>query len=128
MQKYHIYIFLDLCLLTVQFEMPVAGELLQWICVGGCGCPSSCKVSPMILTSFAFRNSSPSSASAANSPTSLSIWNSVNIAPLRCMGCLSCGFILVRNVLLLSFFHIKLISRTHLGGHLGSCRRHNNGL
>ena len=74
------------------FAIPLAVALSQFIGVGGSGCPSSCKVSPMILTSFAFRNSSPSSASAANSPTSLSIWNSVNIAPLRWMGCLSCGF------------------------------------
>ena len=72
--------------------MPVAVALFQCIGVGGYGCPSSRKVSLMILDYFAFRDSAPSSASAVNSATNLSIWHKSNIAPLRCMGCLSCGF------------------------------------
>ena len=46
----------------------------------------------MILCYFSFRNSAPSSASASDAATNLSIWQSVNIAPLRYMGCLFCGF------------------------------------
>ena len=46
----------------------------------------------MMLASFAFRNSSPSSASAADAATNFSIWQSMNIAPLKCMGCFYCGF------------------------------------
>ena len=70
--------------------MPVAMALLQWIGVCGCGFPSSCKVSLVILASFAFRNSDPSSASADYAATNLIIRQSVNISPLRCMGCLPC--------------------------------------
>ena len=72
--------------------MPVAVALSQWMGVGGCRCPSSRNVSLMILASFAFKNSPPSSASATSAATNLSIWHSVNIAPFRWMGCLSCGF------------------------------------
>ena len=46
----------------------------------------------MILASFAFRNSVQSSNSAANAVDNLSIWHRVNTSPLRCMGCLPCGF------------------------------------
>ena len=46
----------------------------------------------VILASFEFRNIPPSSASAAYAATNLSIWHSVNIAPLGCIVCLSCGF------------------------------------
>ena len=74
------------------FAIPLAVALSQFIGVGGSGCPSSCKVSLMITDYFAFRNSAPSSASADDAATKLSIWHRVNIAPLRCMGCLSCGF------------------------------------
>ena len=66
--------------------MPVAVALLQWIGVGGYGCPSSRNVSLMILASFAFKNSAPSYASAANAATNLSIWNSENITPFKWMG------------------------------------------
>ena len=72
--------------------MPIAVALLQCIGVGGCGCPISCKVIIIILDSFAFRNSAPISASASDAAINLSIWHKVNIAPLICMGCLSCGF------------------------------------
>ena len=71
--------------------MPVAVALSQWIGVGGCGCPSSRNVSLMILDYFLFKNNAPSYTSAANSAKILSIWHSVNIAPFKWMGCLSCG-------------------------------------
>ena len=60
--------------------------------MSGCSCPSSCIVNLMLLTSFSFRNRAPCSSSASNAATNLSIWQSVNIAPLRWVGCLSCGF------------------------------------
>ena len=66
--------------------------LSQCIGVSGYGCYSSCKVSIVILDSFAFINSALSSASADNSAKKLSIWHRMNIATLRCMGYLSCGF------------------------------------
>ena len=66
--------------------------LSQCIGVGGCGCPIYCKVSLMILSSFEFRNIAHISASTSDDTTNLSIWHRVNISPLRCMGCLSCGF------------------------------------
>ena len=72
--------------------MPVAVALSQWMGVGGCGCPSSCNVSLIILDCFSFKNNAPRYTSAANSAEILSIWHSVNIAPFRWMGCLSCGF------------------------------------
>ena len=72
--------------------MSVAVALLQLIDVGGCRCPSSCNVSLMILSSFAFKNSAPSSASAAYAATNLSIRHSVDIAPFMWMGCLYRGF------------------------------------
>ena len=56
------------------------------------GFSSSCKVILIILDYFLFRNSAPSSTSAADAATNFIIWHRVNIAPLRCMGCLSCGF------------------------------------
>ena len=90
--KYRISVLLYLCLFTVPFAMLVAMVLLQWIGVGVCGCPSSCKLSLLILFYFAFRKGTPSSASDADAATNLSIWYSVNIARLRCIGCLSCGF------------------------------------
>ena len=79
--------------------MLVAMVLLQWIGVGVCGCPSSCKLSLLILFYFAFRKGTPSSASDANAATNLSIWHGVNIYSLRCMGCLSCGFHLRKKLL-----------------------------
>ena len=60
--------------------------------MGGCGCPSCRKVSLVILAYFAFSSSALGSDYAADAATNLSMWQSVNIAPLRCMGCLSCGF------------------------------------
>ena len=53
--------------------MHVAVALLQWIGVGGCGCPSSYKLSLTMLDSFAFMNSAPSSSSAANAAKKVSI-------------------------------------------------------
>ena len=92
--KYRSSILLDICLFMVPFAIPVAVASSQFIGLGGCGCPSSLKVSLMILDYFAFSNSSPSSSSAYNTVTNLSIWHMVNIAPFRCMGCLYCGFCL----------------------------------
>ena len=72
------------------FTIPVAVALLQCIGVGGGGCPSSCKLSVIVLDYFAFRDS----ARVLHLLPMLrrSIWNRVNIVPFMCMGCLSCGF------------------------------------
>ena len=51
----------DFCLLTVLFTIPTVVELSIWMGVGGCGWPSSSKVSHMTLASFALRNNAPSS-------------------------------------------------------------------
>ena len=71
--RYHIYIILDCCIFTVPFAMPVAVESSQCIGVGGCRCSSSCKVSLIILASFAFSISAPIYAFAADAATNLSI-------------------------------------------------------
>ena len=51
---------------------------------------SSRNVGLMIFDSFAFKNSAPNSAFAADATTNFSIWHRVNITPLRWMGCVSC--------------------------------------
>ena len=53
--------------------MPVAVALSQCIEVGGCRCPSSRKVSLIILDYFAFSNSAPISAYSDNAATNLSM-------------------------------------------------------
>ena len=60
--------------------------------MGDCGCTSSFTFSLVILDYFAFRNTATSSTSDSDDVTNFSVWNNVNIAPLRCMGSLSCGF------------------------------------
>ena len=72
--------------------MPVDVALSQWIGVGGCVCLSSCNVSLVVLAYFELKNIAPSYASASDATKKFSIWHSVNIAPLRWTGCLSCGF------------------------------------
>ena len=45
----------------------------------------------MMFAYFAFKNSEPNSASAADAATNLRIAQQVNIVPLRWIGYLSCG-------------------------------------
>ena len=71
--------------------MPTAVELSMCMGVGGCGWPNSCRVRRMILASFAFRKSAPSSASAADAATNLSKLQRTWIAPLSAMGLPSSG-------------------------------------
>ena len=80
---------LERCRLTVLFVIPTAVALSQCMGVGGCGCPISCRMSLMILTSCALRNRAPSSASAAEAATSLRTEHRLRIAPLRKIGWLS---------------------------------------
>ena len=49
--------------------MPAVVLLSQWTGVGGCGWPSSCRVSMNILLSLMFKNNFPNSASAADVAT-----------------------------------------------------------
>ena len=59
--------------------------------VGGCGWPNSSSVMRMILASFAFKNSAPSSASAAEAATNFNILHKEWIAPFNLIGCPSTG-------------------------------------
>ena len=59
--------------------------------VGGCGCPSSCSISLITFASWAFKNSAPSSASAADAATSFSIKQVIIILPFKTMGSPSFG-------------------------------------
>ena len=95
-QKYRISIALDLCLLIVLLTMLTAVVLSTWMGVGGCGCPSLCKIWRITLASWAFRNSAPSSASAADAATTFKMVQVIMILPLRkigrpCFGKLSRG-------------------------------------
>ena len=74
------------------FAIPVAVAFSQCIGVDDCGCPCSCKASIVILAPFVFSNNATSSASTADAAANLSIWHTVNIYTLKCMGRLSCGF------------------------------------
>ena len=49
--------------------MPTVVLLSQWMGVGGCGCPSSCRVSLNILPSLMFKNNAPNSVSDADAAT-----------------------------------------------------------
>ena len=59
--------------LMVLITIPTVVVLLMCIGVGGCGCPSSARTSRKTFASCAFRKSAPSSASAADAATSLSM-------------------------------------------------------
>ena len=81
----------DHCRFTVLFAIPADVALSQCMGVGGCGWPSSSSVSLMIFASFAFKNISPNSASAADAATNLMIVQSVMIGPFRRIGRLLSG-------------------------------------
>ena len=66
--------------------MPTAAALLQWMGVGGCGCPISSKVSLNTLPCFMFKNNAPNSASAADEATNLRAAHNVWMALLRHIG------------------------------------------
>ena len=57
--------------MTVSFAIPTAVALLQWMDVGGCGCPISASVRRNTCPSFMFKNNAPYSASAADDATNL---------------------------------------------------------
>ena len=71
--------------------------------VGGCRWPSLCRASHNVFTSNAFRNSAPSSASAADAATHFKMAQLVKIAPLREIGYSSFGMDPRKNVRLLCF-------------------------
>ena len=58
---------------------------------GGCGCPNSCNISRITFASWAFKNSAPSSASAADAATNFSIEHVIIMFPLRKIGSPSFG-------------------------------------
>ena len=77
---------LDLCFFTVLFAMPVAVWLSQCIGVGGCGWPSSSRMSQMIFPAFAFRKSAANSASAAEHTANFSMPHMTKIFLLVMIG------------------------------------------
>ena len=74
-QKYLISIARDLCHLMVLFGIPTAVALSQCTGIFGCLWPRSSRVALKIIPSWQFRNSAPSSASAADSTKNLKISN-----------------------------------------------------
>ena len=90
-QKYLISIARERCRLMVLLTIPTAVVLSMWIGIGGCGCPSSSKVSRKIFASCAFKNSAPSSASAADAATHFSTVARERMAPFNLMGSPSRG-------------------------------------
>ena len=59
--------------------------------MGGCGCPSSSRVSRIIFASLAFKKSAPNLASAAEAATKRKIVQSTCMIPLSRMGLSGCG-------------------------------------
>jgi hypothetical protein len=66
----------------VSLLYPMVVVLSVWSGVGGCGCPISIKVVRKIVASFAFRNTDPIYASAAEDITCFKIVLMIIIAPL----------------------------------------------
>ena len=63
----------DRCFLTVSLAIPTAVLLSQCTGVGGCSCPSSSRISQIVLPSWQFTKRAPSSASAADATTNFNI-------------------------------------------------------
>ena len=79
------------CRFTVLDAIPTAVALSQWTGVLGCGCPRLFYVVQNIMPSWQLRNSSPSSASAADATKNFIICVLTWKAPLRVIGCPSLG-------------------------------------
>ena len=78
---------LDFCRLIMLLIMPTTVILSMKIgVVGGCGCPSSLRVSRRIFASFALRKMAPSSDAAADEATNFKISRSVCMAPFNTIG------------------------------------------
>ena len=91
MWKYCISIEWDHLFLTELFLIPDEFALSQWVGIGVCGWPSSCKVMQNIRSSFSFMKISPNSSSIAYDDTILRMVQRVNKAPLRQKGEFSFG-------------------------------------
>ncbi len=85
-QKYLISITHEHCRLMVFVAIPTAVALSQCTGIFGCGWPRSSRVVLKIIPSWQFRNSAPSSASAADATTNCNIEYSVWKAPFNLMG------------------------------------------
>ena len=77
----------DRCCFTVPFDVPVAVALSQWIGVGGCGWPISCKMTCIFFASCAFGNGALSYASAADAAVSFNEVHKEQIAPFNFIAC-----------------------------------------
>ena len=71
--------------------MPTAVVLLQWMGVGGWGCPISSKVSQIMFASIALRKRAASSALAADVEIHFNIVERARMVPLGQMGHPSVG-------------------------------------
>ena len=71
--------------------IPVVALLSQWTGGGGCGWPSSSKVSRQIRPSLMFKKNAPDSASDADAAAKGRMLHSAWNAPLRKIGLLSFG-------------------------------------
>ena len=82
---------LDCCRLMVLLAMPTAVLLSQCTGVADCGWPSSLRMRQKIFPSLQLRKRAPSSASAADETTNLSIAHKVKNAPFNLIGSPSIG-------------------------------------
>jgi hypothetical protein len=85
-QKNLISIDLEHLHFTVLFTMRAAVVLSQLTDVGGCGWPTSSRVSQNIVACLQFKNNAPSSASAGDATTNLNIAHKVKNAPFTLIG------------------------------------------
>ena len=77
--------------LIVLSTIPTVVELSICIGVGGSGCPNYCNVQHINFACLVFKNSDPSSASAADAETHFEIEHMTCMAPLSLIGCPSIG-------------------------------------
>ena len=120
-QKNLISIDQDCLRFTVLFAMPTAVELSQWIGVGGWGWPISSSVSQKFIACLQFRNNAPSSASAADATTNLSIAHNVLNAPLIWWAWLDWISVPYRSVHMLCCGRLLWTGKTCLSEFLTSC-------
>ena len=91
-QKKLISIERESYLLMASFAMPASVTLSQWIGVGGCLWPSSCRKILRTFPSLELSNRAPSSASAADATTNLNITKNTYIALFKFISFPLMGF------------------------------------
>ena len=81
----------DRCFLTMSFAIATVVELSQCTGVGGCGWPSSSRLSHRIIPSWQLQKRATNSASAANAMTNLHMLATVKTGPFNWTGLVSIG-------------------------------------